>query len=284
MRTKRKLVLSLLFAMCLMAMLPFQSFAAAKASVKLSASSVSVTVGQTKKLTATVTGKKKTVSWKSSNSKVAAVKNGVITAKKAGKATIYAKANGKTAECKVTVKKDTDYKDLYKTFLAKKKVKAGSKSIVPKYFTILNINQEGVPELVVTDDFHTSYVYSVIKGKVTYTGAVAAAYRGGPNMHVTYCPKYKSIMQPEAKLSKGGWGDAHYRLNSSGKKIVLKEHSTFKYSSAPYYIGTTSKEYKNVSKEQMLAFYDEYFGCPYRSHETYKYYENTKKYRINIIK
>lgn len=43
------------------------------------------------------------VTWKSSDDKVAAVNNGVITAKKAGTATITATANGKSATCKVTV-------------------------------------------------------------------------------------------------------------------------------------------------------------------------------------
>lgn len=47
---------------------------------------------------------KGTVSWKSSNKKVAAVsKKGVVTAKKAGKATITAKVKGKKATCSVIV-------------------------------------------------------------------------------------------------------------------------------------------------------------------------------------
>lgn len=44
-------------------------------------------------------------SWKSSNPKVAAVsKSGKITAKKAGKAVIYAKYKGQTVKCKIKVK------------------------------------------------------------------------------------------------------------------------------------------------------------------------------------
>ncbi len=43
------------------------------------------------------------VTWKSSDDKVAAVNNGVVTARKAGTATITATANGKSATCKVTV-------------------------------------------------------------------------------------------------------------------------------------------------------------------------------------
>jgi len=46
------------------------------------------------------------VTWRTSNKKVAVVsKKGKVTAKKAGKATITVKANGKKASCKITVKK-----------------------------------------------------------------------------------------------------------------------------------------------------------------------------------
>ncbi|SFA84328.1 Outer membrane protein assembly factor BamB, contains PQQ-like beta-propeller repeat [Acetitomaculum ruminis DSM 5522] len=58
-----------------------------------------------KKLTlkATVRGLKSTVKWTSSNTKIATVKNGVVTAIKTGRVTITAKANGKVAKCTITV-------------------------------------------------------------------------------------------------------------------------------------------------------------------------------------
>lgn len=46
------------------------------------------------------------IKWSSSNKKVASVKNGVVKAKKIGKATIKAKYKGKTYKCKVTVKEN----------------------------------------------------------------------------------------------------------------------------------------------------------------------------------
>lgn len=62
-------------------------------------------------LTATVNGTKAAasqVSWTSSNKKVASVSgSGVVTAKRKGTVTITARANGKTATCRVTVKKPT---------------------------------------------------------------------------------------------------------------------------------------------------------------------------------
>ena len=76
--------------------------------VKLSKTSATLKKGKTLTLKATVTPSKNvisTVTWTSSNSKVAVVKNGKITAKAKGTATITVKtSNGKTAKCKITVK------------------------------------------------------------------------------------------------------------------------------------------------------------------------------------
>ncbi len=80
-------------------------------SIKLSKTSVSLTKGKTTTLKATVNpsnATNKKVTWSTSNSKVATVSGGKITAKGVGTATITAKtANGKKATCKVTVKNNT---------------------------------------------------------------------------------------------------------------------------------------------------------------------------------
>ena len=77
-------------------------------SIKLNKSSVTITAGNTAKLYATITpsnATNKSVTWSSSNSSVASVSGGKITAKKAGSCNITAKtSNGKKATCKVTVK------------------------------------------------------------------------------------------------------------------------------------------------------------------------------------
>ena len=75
-----------------------------KAELKLNAKSGSLYVKKTMtlKVTTNLTG---TVTWKSSNTKVAAVNaNGVVTAKAAGTANITATLNGKTVTYKLTVK------------------------------------------------------------------------------------------------------------------------------------------------------------------------------------
>ena len=78
--------------------------------VTLDKTSVTIEKGKTQSLTATITpsnAENKRVSWSSSNTSVATVdKNGVVTAKANGTATITVETNdgGKTASCTVTVK------------------------------------------------------------------------------------------------------------------------------------------------------------------------------------
>ena len=75
-------------------------------SITISQQSIQLKVGETKTLTATVSPNNatdKTVIWTTSDASVATVKDGVVTAVKVGSATITAKAEGKSATCKVTV-------------------------------------------------------------------------------------------------------------------------------------------------------------------------------------
>ena len=75
-----------------------------KPSVKLDRTNLTLTKGKTYTLKTTVTGTNKAVSWSSSNSSVVSVdKNGKVTAKTKGTATITAKVDGVSASCKVTV-------------------------------------------------------------------------------------------------------------------------------------------------------------------------------------
>ncbi len=77
--------------------------------ITLDRSSVAMNAGETFKLTATITpsnASNKNVIWKSSNTSVATVSNGIVTARSAGTATITATTEdgGKTATCQVSVK------------------------------------------------------------------------------------------------------------------------------------------------------------------------------------
>ena len=74
--------------------------------IELNGTYMTMFQGKKATLKATVFGSSQKVTWSSSNKSVASVNSsGRVTAKKAGTAYIYAKANGKTAKCKITVKK-----------------------------------------------------------------------------------------------------------------------------------------------------------------------------------
>lgn len=89
------------------------SFAATKKvkSVKLNKTSITLYIGNTYKLTATVSpsnATNKKLMWSTSDKSVVTVASGKVTAKKSGTAIVTAKAkdgSGKKATCKVTVKK-----------------------------------------------------------------------------------------------------------------------------------------------------------------------------------
>ena len=82
------------------------SFSVPVSSVSLNKSETTLTVGATEALVATVApanATDKTVSWSSSNTSVATVSDGTVTAKGVGTTTITATAGGKSATCTVTV-------------------------------------------------------------------------------------------------------------------------------------------------------------------------------------
>lgn len=96
---KKTLLLFAAFALAIAVFFPIS----AEAKVKISKKTITMTVGQTKKLK--IKGTKKKVTWKSKNKSVASVnKKGKVTALKSGKATIVAKVGKKKFKCKVTVK------------------------------------------------------------------------------------------------------------------------------------------------------------------------------------
>ncbi len=101
-------------------------------SVSVSKTSVSLNVGGTASVTATVApsnASNKTITWSSSDTSVATVSGGTITAVKAGTATITAKSNnGKTATVTVTVSSETPVNKLVNnSTVSSTSVKVGDK-------------------------------------------------------------------------------------------------------------------------------------------------------------
>lgn len=88
--------------------------------ITLNKTKTSVTAGSSFTLKATVSGTSQKVTWSSSNSKVAKVKNGKVTGVKAGTAKITASVGGKKVVCTVTVKKKISTEvSAYNNFLKK---------------------------------------------------------------------------------------------------------------------------------------------------------------------
>lgn len=98
----KKMLTLFLFCLLIGVVLPIRADAAT--GTKLNKTKITLSVGDTYKLT--VKGASQKVVWRSSNSKVATVNSkGNVTGKKIGKATITAKIGKKSLTCKVTVKK-----------------------------------------------------------------------------------------------------------------------------------------------------------------------------------
>ena len=140
-------------------------------SLKLSQKSMTVSAGKTVTLKATVSGTKDKVSWSSSNSKVVTVKNGVVTAKKAGTAVITASCNGVKKTCRITVKEDWYNKVLKSTSSYRVKYLNGKTTTIYRSrfnrYRLYDINKDGIKELLLYNDYEENALFTFYNGKVT---------------------------------------------------------------------------------------------------------------------
>lgn len=250
------------------------------ASVKLSKTKATLAVGQ--KYTLSVTGTKAKVTWSTSNAKVATVSKGAVKAKKEGTAVITAKVGGKKLTCKITVK--GNYKALYRALLEKGSftyknsygrtgtAKAGS-------FCLLDIDQNGVPELIIktgdaNDTFAERHIYTVKSGKLAYCGN----YFMRGDKYFYYNKKYKSIYTWWWTNGVGGSGAALYQI-SGGKmkpyKYVWEGNKSMGSSVREYYYGTSAEKSSKVSKSKYLSMVKKYF----KGQKKYSFINNTSSNR-----
>ncbi|MDO4337992.1 MAG: Ig-like domain-containing protein [Eubacteriales bacterium] len=131
-------------------------------SIKLNKTSVTLKVGESVSIKATVTGKANKVTWKSTNTSVATVNSkGKITAKAKGTTTIKATANGVKTTCKIIVKnvdKKEKARKAYKTLISQYEKKYGIAKfgyIRGNYYwtglcfcKLFDFNNDGIEELV----------------------------------------------------------------------------------------------------------------------------------------
>ena len=145
-KNRRRMTALVMMVFALTLLLSVQVFAA---TVKLNKTKASVNVG--KKIRLELTGAE-AEKWTTSNKAVATVKNGVVTAKKAGTATIKAVTENKTVSCKVTVKNPA--------VLSKKKVSLGINQSV-------TLKVKKVTGKTVWRSKNSSVAYVNSEGKVT---------------------------------------------------------------------------------------------------------------------
>ncbi len=203
--------------------------------ITLSSKTLSLSKGKYRQLNASLSkGATDTVTWSSSNKKVATVdKNGVITARKKGTATITAKTSGgKKAVCKVTVTVPAD--DIYLTTSVNIK-KGSTKTLTPTVFpenSNEKITWSSSNKKVVTVDKNGK-----IKGIKTGTATITAKTASGKKAtcKVTVVNKTKKaaavkLNKTTLSLSKGDYQQLKAQLTkgatdtvtwkSSNKKVV----------------------------------------------------------------
>ena len=168
MKRLKKYLLALTLVTCLAVLLP-NSAQAAKASIKQNKSKAIIYVGKSLQLKATVTGKNKKVTWRSSNKNVAIVTSkGKVTAKKVGKVRVTAKANGKSKSCLVTVKKKSKpskqtVQKAYKNYFNRKF--NGNSMYRDGYYKLYDINKDAVSEMIVAYQSGVRYGFQLFTYK-----------------------------------------------------------------------------------------------------------------------
>lgn len=245
------------------------------ASVKLSASKLTLPTGQSRTLK--VTGTKSKVTWSSSNKKVATVSGGKVKALKEGTAVITAKAGKKKLTCKVTVR--TNYKGLYRAFLEKGtatyKTTYSKGTFKIKAFALMDIDQNGTPDLIVSsgnasETFTLRSVYTVKSGKVVYCGC----YNVRGDKYFYYNKKYKSLYTWWWTNGVGGSGCQLYRLSGSKLspyKYVWEGADRMGSNKRYYYYGTSGEKNSKVSKSKYLSMVKKYF----KGQKKYSFVNNT---------
>ena len=131
-------------------------------SITLDKTSLSMQVGDTETLTATIKPEDatdKTIVWTSSDEAVVSVSNGKITALKSGKATITAKSGTCSADCVVTISVNTESITLDKTTLS---LAVGESAILTA-----TVRPDDATDKTVTWSSSDESIAKVDKGKVT---------------------------------------------------------------------------------------------------------------------
>ena len=171
----------------------------AATSIQLNQTSVTIEVGDTLSLSATISPSNatdKNVTWSSSNTSVAIVSNGIVMAKSAGSATITVKtSNNKTATCEVTVEEIFVFEE-YDTGYALIAYK-GTETVVT-----VPSSYNGKPVLLIGSGktINYQYVMDAFSNNSTIKKVVLPdTIRGINHASFAYCSSLEEIVMPNVK-------------------------------------------------------------------------------------
>lgn len=201
------------------------------ASITLNSSELSLNVGKTATLTATVApdnATDKSVEWLTSNPAAATVENGVVTAVAEGTSIVTAKTvNGLTASCTVTVTKAQNNNNNNKPSNGKNNTPANGVSTVNGKTVVYKNSKQVTGTKVVTVSGKT---YAVVKGYVK-TGSKNQLVKIGKKSYIVN--KKGIVVKGKAnKLVKVG--KKSYIVNKKG--VVLKNKKSVKVGKKLYMI------------------------------------------------
>ena len=206
----------------------------AKAVTKVTLDKTSITLnkGGSAQLTAKITpsdASNKTITWSSSNTSIATVKNGKVTALKAGTVTISAKSNnGKTAKCKVTVKNAAAVNPTGITMVQKDvtiavgKTKQLNASVSPANATNKTIKWTSSDTKVATVS-SSGLVKGIKAGKVTITATTSNNKKVTCIVRVNIPARTFRFSEPTTTISKGEVGYLLIISNPNNTKEIKYE-------------------------------------------------------------
>lgn len=192
-----------------------------------------------------VTGTSKKVKWSSNRKKIATVtQKGKVTAKKAGTAVVTAKVGKYRLKCKIKVAKLPSLSKvnaLYKAFLSQSTTDEsfGGIALSKAYFITVDINCDGVKELVIKERFNPgammpcspiAYIYTIKNNKVVYAGSTSIKQDYSATVQISR--KYKAIYSsyPVASYTP----EYYYTINNGKLSQVKFFYAQYGYGNSEY--------------------------------------------------
>ena len=252
-----------------------------KPTIKLNKSSLSLDVKKTATLKATVDGPSKTVTWKSSNTKIATVdKNGKVTAKKVGSCTITATANGVSAKCTVKVLSQKDKAiEAYKKFLSQDNITWDGDSYPASAFSfeLIYIDNDPIPELYMANG--QAYQMVGYTALFAWKGGKVKRIVDGRADGISY---YRNKGIYDIGYAHQGWNEYYYKYSKGSSKMFLSHGEYLGADGHESYFSHIPKQYTEITKKQFNSKLKAAVGSTKKS--TPKAHKNTKANRDKYLK